>query len=280
MIQHRKQSGVVLIVVLWIVFLLTILLVGFTNVAKVERDASLDIVQRATGRASVEAVLSYLAALKDLGPETWNPILGQVLIIPNLQSVGVRFRVIPEDSYVSLNGADKETLQLLFSTLAPALDRPDLLAETIVARRAGDESAGVAALPWSSVNELLLLDFVRPDAVQPVLCWLTADSEHEGVNERYAQPALIKALYPDRSESILATRGAQSDSASAQTSIPKSLSLRGPRAGDARFRVQVEVDSGRLMRHLEATITFDGAAGYRVVRWNEYNAFFDLDEQT
>jgi len=276
--QHRKQGGVVLIVVLWIVFLLTILLVGFTNVSKVERDASLDIVQRATGRASVEAVLSYLAALRDLGTEIWQPILGQVLIIPKLQLVDVRFRVIPEDSYVSLNGADKETLQLLFVNLAPSVDRPDVLAETIVARRTGDEEAGVAAVPWSSVNELLLLDFVRPDAIQPVLGWLTSDSEHEGVNEQYAQPALIRALYADRAESILESRGLQSDAASAQPAKPRSLMLRGPRTEESSFRVQVEVNSGRLMRRLEATVIFDGAAGYRVVRWNEYNASFDLDD--
>lgn len=276
--SNRGQHGVVLIVVLWIIFLLTVLLVGFTKITKVERDASLDVVQRVTGRASAEAVLSYLAVMKDLGPEIWRPVLGQVLIIPGLQSADIRFRVIPEDSYVSLNGADKETLQLLFASLSPLLDRPDVLAETIVARRDGDDGSEAGAKPWGSVNELLLLESVRAEAIQPVLAWLTADSTHKAVNEQYASPALIRALYADRAEVILATRGLQSE-ANDRSYDPEGPSLREGRAEESRFRVQVEAGSGRLMRRLEATVTFDGAAGYRVVRWNEYNASFDLDER-
>lgn len=271
----RRQDGVVLIVVLWVVSLLTVLLIGFAGVARVEREASVDLVQRVSGRASAEAVLAYLGAVKGLGADVWDPILGQVLVMP--LSPPVRFRVVPEDAFLSLNGASKEMLQQLFRQLAPEVHDPEWLAETVVARRVGNIEAGTDPDPWRSVNELLLLDSVRPDAIQPVLGLLTVDSEHDGVNERYAAPALIRALYPDRAESILAAR-LSGESAAVGAGGGGAQSRPLLRAGLARFRVQVEVGGSGKTRHLEATATFDNAAGYQVVRWNEYNVAFTFDE--
>lgn len=272
--MNRRQGGVVLIVVLWIVSLLTVLLIGFSGVARVERETSVDLLQRVSGRASAEAVLAYLGAVKDLGSDVWEPILGQVLVMP--LSPPVRFRVVPEDAFLSLNGASRETLQQVFRALAPEVRDPEMLADLIVTRRQGDIEAGTEANPWRSVNELLLLDSVRPDAIQPVLGWLTVDSEHDGVNERYAAPALIQALYPDRAEEILAGRGAGNVSVGTDGADFQSRPVL--RAGMARFRVQVEAGVEGKARRLEATATFDNAAGYQVVRWNEYNVVFTFDE--
>lgn len=269
------QTGVVLVVVLWTVALLTLLLVAFSGVARVERDASLDLVQRIEGRASAEAVLGYLAALNGLGPEVWQPVIGQILVMP--LSVSVRFRVLPEDAFVSLNGASKEVLQQVFAALAPEVGAPDLLADAVVARRRGDVETGVEGRPWHSVNELLLLDTVRPDAIQPVLGWLTTDSEHEDLNQQYAAPVLIQALYADRAADVLAARASQ-DGPVGQKEEPRLGGMMGARAGASRFRVQVAVGEGRTARRLEATVTFGNAAGYQVVRWNEYNVAFTFDE--
>lgn len=291
----KRQAGVVLIVVLWVVALLAVLLMGFVAVAKVERDTAADVVRRGEARVSAEAVLAYLSAMHALGGDEWKDVLGQVLNLP--LSERIVFRVLPEDAFVSLNGASRETLVRFFSG-STAVASADLLAEYIVARRAattdGPESAAAeGGRPWVSVNELLLIEDINPSQLQPVLGWLTVDSRHDGVNQRFAPPALIRVLYPEQADAILSARSSGEAVPGAVASSGPVLSAGGGLGADmARerrrllsgggapaFRVQVEVGPVNAARRIEAVVRFEGGdSGYQVLRWSEYNASFTFDD--
>jgi hypothetical protein len=292
--QAKRQAGVVLIVVLWVVALLAVLLMGFVAVAKVERDTAADVVRRGEARVSAEAVLAYLSAMHALGGDEWKDVLGQVLNLP--LSGRVVFRVLPEDSFVSLNGASRETLVRFFGGSA-AMPNADLLADYIVARRTainGAESAEAeGGRPWVSVNELLLIEDINPSQLQPVLGWLTVDSRHDGVNQRFAPSALIRVLYPEQAEAILSARRSGEAVAGAVASSGAAVSAGGGLGADmARerrrllsgggapaFRVQVEAGPANAVRRIEAVVRFEGGdSGYQVLRWSEYNASFTFDD--
>lgn len=262
-----EQRGVVLIVVLWITVLLTVLLVAFTATIKVDRNVATDIVQRVQARAGAEAVLSYLVAIRQSGAYDWSEMTGQVYKL-SLNTMQVRFRFIPESAFVSLNAATAEELEAVFNAVGAenAVD----LAEHIVQRREGgvDSQTGEVREPqlWMSAFELSRLLDMNPEVYQQVQSWFTVDSDHQGVNVDFAEANLVRALMGAQAEQLLAERADKASFAEA-----------GQEGGDV-FRVQAELSGTRNKRKIEASVVFgDGELGYRIARWNEYNAHFSLD---
>lgn len=266
-VKTVKQRGVVLIVVLWITVLLTVLLVAFTATVKVDRSVANDIVQRVQARAGAEAVLSYLVAIRQSGAYDWSEMIGQVYKL-SLNTMDVRFRFIPESAFLSLNAASVEALETVF-TAAGAKDAI-AIAEYIVQRRegSGDSQSGEMnePRPWVSTVELSQLPSVTPDIYQQVQNWFTVDSDHQDVNVNFAEPDLVRALKGVQAEQLLAERNTQG-----------MLGEFAQDGGDI-FRIQVELSSAANKRKIDICVVFgDGELGYRIARWNEYNARFLLE---
>lgn len=263
-----EQRGVVLIVVLWITVLLTVLLVAFTATVKVDRNIASDIVQRVQARAGAEAVLSYLVAIRQSGAYDWSEMTGQVYKL-SLNTMQVRFRFIPESAFLSLNAASVEDLESVFNA-AGAKDAA-AIAEYIVQRREGrnDSQSGaiIEARPWLSTIELSQLPNITSDVYQKVQRWFTVDSDHQGVNANFAEAALVRALGGTGTDPLLAGQAEQ-----------EVADVAAQEEGGDVFRVQVELSSTASKRKIEASVVFgDGELGYRIARWNEYNAHFSLE---
>lgn len=268
--KAAEQRGVVLIVVLWITVLLTVLLVAFTATIKVDRNVATDIVQRVQARAGAEAVLSYLVAIQQSGAYDWSEMTGQVYKL-NLNSMQVRFRFIPESSFVSLNTVSAEELETLFN--AAGAEDAAAIAAHIVQRREGntENQSGelIVPQPWVSTLELSQLPGITSDVYQQVQGWFTVDSDHQSVNVNFAEAALVRALRGTEAELLLAERAEQEAAGGASV-----LNLEG----GGVFRVQVELSSAANKRKIETSVVFgEGELGYRIARWNEYNAHFSLE---
>lgn len=274
MMNQVKQRGVVLVVVLWVVVLLTVLLAAFTATVKVDRHVATDVVESIQARASADGVISYLSAIRKADPELWPDMLGQVYKL-QLNTMLVRFRIIPETAYVDLNTASVELLQQLFE--AAQLPDAQYLAERIVERRSGavDEQTGeqLRPEPFTSVLNLTRIPQISVDTGQRIQHWFTVDGQHEGVNMLFAQPSLLRALLPDEAEALLAERNERGELA--LESINSAFMQPDP---GTVMRIQVELSSSASQRKIEATVRFnDSELGYHVVRWNEYNAHFSLE---
>lgn len=274
MMNQVKQRGVVLVVVLWVVVLLTVLLAAFTATVKVDRHVATDVVESIQARASADGVISYLSAIRKADPELWPDMLGQVYKL-QLNTMLVRFRIIPETAYVDLNTASVELLQQLFE--AAQLPDAQYLAERIVERRSGavDEQTGeqLRPEPFTSVLNLTRIPQISVDTGQRIQHWFTVDGQHEGVNMLFAQPSLLRALLPDEAEALLAERNERGELA--LESINSAFMQPDP---GTVMRIQVELSSSASQRKIEATVRFnDSKLGYHVVRWNEYNAHFSLE---
>jgi hypothetical protein len=262
-----QQRGVVLIVVLWITVLLTVLLVAFTATIKVDRHVASDIIHRVQARAGAEAVLSYLVAIQQSGAYDWPAMVGPVYKL-DINAMQVRFRVIPESAFISLNAAPVEDLLAIFNALG--VDNASDIAQLIVQRRKGyfDEKSGEAVKPqpWISTIELSRYPEIPQVLSQRVQDWFTSDSDHQEVNLGFADVSLVRALKGDEADQLLSERALR-------TSNNQSQQLDGD-----IYRVQVELSVGASIRKIEATAEFNSDEhGYHVVRWNEYNARFSLD---
>lgn len=268
--KKARQNGVVLIVVLWITVLLTVLLVAFTATIKVDREVAADVVLRVQARASAEAVLSYLVAVRQSGAYELSDMVGQVYEL-KLNTMLVRFRFIPENSFISLNSAALEDIETVL-TAAGASDAL-AIANHIVKRREGgaDMQTGelIPAQPWVSVVELSIVPGMTPEVYRNIQSWFTADSNNTTVNLQFAAASLVRALRGADAEQVLADRVGQ----------PAAQSTFGfAEAGADIYRVQVELSSTKNKRKIEATAAFGGGElGYHIARWNEYNAHFLLE---
>lgn len=269
-----KQRGVVLIVVLWIIVLLTVLLAAFTATLKIDRSVASDVVESVQARASADSVLGYLSALRIADSELWSEMPGQVYKL-QLNNLQLRFRVIPETAYVSLNNASVELLQRIFEAVQePSAEQ---IAEAIVEYRSAtiNEQTGAEVAPklFTSVLGLAQLSQVKIETLQLVQHWFTVDSEHDGVNLLFADQGLLYALVPDEAEMLLAQRA----EGGARELVNVNSPIMQQEQGDT-VRVQVELSSSASKRKIEATVAFDDSErGYHVVRWNEYNAYFSLE---
>lgn len=265
-----EQRGVVLIVVLWITVLLTVLLVAFTATIKVDRNVATDMVQRVQARAGAEAVLSYLVAIRQSGAYDWLEMTGQVYKL-SLNAMQVRFRFIPESAFVSLNAATAEELETLFN--AAGAEDATAIAEYIVQRREGhiasQSGEAVEPRPWVSTVELSLLPGITSEVYQHVQSWFTVDSDHQSVDVNFAEAGLVRALRGAEAEQLLAERDEQ-----ALVGDTTGMNQEGGNV----FRIQVELSSTGSKRKIETSVAFgEGELGYRIARWNEYNARFSLE---
>lgn len=279
-ISKEQQRGVVLIVVLWVLALLMLLLAAFSTSVRVDRQISSELVQRAQTRAGVDGALAYLAAINKIGGDTWVELRGQVLILP-LPSGQVRFRLVPEEAYLSLTGAPEELIKMLIAglasdqtdidlALASLLDRRQL---QLTARAQSFEAEELKREPLHSIEELLLLPGFDRSLVERMAPLVTIDSRHTGVAVRFATPQLLELVTGD--QRLAAALQAMPDEIPGGAELPPSF-LSAP-AGRI-FRLQVEAGEGRQRRRAEVTVVFDEEGeDYQIARWNEYNPQFYLD---
>lgn len=270
-----RQRGAVLIVVLWVLALLVVLLAAFSSTVRVDRQVSSELVVRAKGRAAADAVLAYLSAMYRLGGDQWSELPGQVLLLPGPDPV--RFRLIPEEAYVSLTGASPKLLGLLLDGLSiDGVDSAQVI-ESIVARRQGvlsDEGGDtIPAPPLRSVDELQLLPGISRELLDHLTPLVTVDSAHDGVALDFASLSLLRALTGEDAGSFDERRVGGGFQASGDP--PPELAAV---PGGILYRLQIEIGGRSDRRRLEVTVKFgEGKDGYRSVRWNEYTARFDLD---
>ena len=251
------QRGAVLILVLWITALLTVMLAAFSQQVRIDRSVAGDTLDRVRAQAASESVLNYLAALQQVDPEGFQQMPGELYRLP-WGGLEVRFRLLPESAFVSLNTAPLELLELVFAGLG--LAEPLQLAEAVVRRREGDPEA-VDELqreprPWLSVDELVLLGGGLQQ--QPGLSALfTAHGRHVEVDARFASAELVALLEtspflltPEADEGVV---------------------------GEV-YRVQIEIGSAQRSRKLEASVRFSsfGRTGYQLLQTNLYNVSFEL----
>ncbi len=205
-----RESGMVLVIVLWIMTLLAVMAGSFAYSMRVETRLATGTVERAQARALAEAGIAY-ALVWQLDPEAqkqWSPNGDW-----REWSFGggrLRIQVVDAGGLVNLNTADTELLKTLLAAAGVDSQDQDRLADTIQDWRDPDdqplphgaESGGYRAAgrpgpknaPFESVEELGQVLGMTQALYERIVDVETVFSYHSGVNPELAPAQLLQAL--------------------------------------------------------------------------------------
>lgn len=212
----RRQRGVVLVIVLWVITLLIIIAGSFAYSLRIETTLATHALDQARARAVAEAGVAY-AMLQVLNPppeeeERW-PVDGRTRYW-RFAGASLEIRVRDTSGRIDLNRAERELLKGLF-VLEGRLDeqQADILMDAIedfrdpddLARLNGAEDAEYQAAGrefgpknalFESVDELQQVLGVETSLYQRVSKYLTVYSNQSGVNPAVASAEVLYAI-PD-----------------------------------------------------------------------------------
>jgi len=208
---QKRQRGLALVMVLWLVMLLSIIASGHTYNVHIETRLAAAHVQKAKARASVEAGLSF-AILQLLTTNTANawPIdgtVGQFRFADTEVLVAIR----DATGLIDINAASPDLLQNLTSALEVDPVRQKRIIAGILDWRDGDNLTHLdgaedsdyvtSGLPWtprdgafSSVEELRYVMGITQRLFNDMAPFVTVYSEQAGINLEFAAPFIISAM--------------------------------------------------------------------------------------
>lgn len=296
----KGQRGAVLIIVLWVIMLLSMLLATYTRSIRVETGIVRGMVSDASMHAVAEGVVSYLAKVMALDAEKLRALEGseQEIIIG---SQVVNFRMIPEASFVSLNSAPVEMLQVLISNLSEDIVDAQSLAAAIVDWRDTDdlplelgaekdeyEAAGLAWQPrnnsFESAGELQLVLGMTPLLSNRLKEYVSLYSKSEVVNPRYASPELVELL---GGEAIKADDFELDDESDPLVSDDGFFAVN--QSDTYRIQMTLVVDEEKQDNGLQLTVSFGAnepsfelkgdQSPYHIKQWSRYTSPVQISDE-
>ena len=209
--MQRRQDGMALIVVLWLVVLLSVMAAGHSKNVHTDTTLAARQVQSAKARALAEAginhvILEMLAADSDRKL----PVDGSLFTV-RIGDDDITIAIRDATGFVDLNAAKPELLEAALEACGVGETARRDLVDTLLDWRDGDElrrmhgiedddymAAGVA---WTSrdgafeaVDELKYLPGMSQSRYECLAPFVTVYSGRGGLNMEYAPPALIMAL--------------------------------------------------------------------------------------
>ena len=208
----RRERGVALVLVIWLVTLLVVIAGSFTYAMRTDARASRNAAVIARGESLARAAVSR--ALMELfkppgSPEGWRRDGG--LREWAFDGTAVAVRLSDESAKIDVNTANPELLKGLFryaglgeedavKLLDAILDwrDPDSLKRPFGAEEAEYSQAGLkgrpANFPFQSTEELQLVLGMRPEVYQRIAPMITVYSRQPGVNPHLASRSVLLAV--------------------------------------------------------------------------------------
>jgi general secretion pathway protein K len=207
----RRQRGLALVMVLWLVVLLGIIASGHVYNVHTETRLAAMHVQTAKARAAIETGLSY-AILQLLAGDLTNPwridgTVNQILF----NDTQIRVAIRDATGLIDLNAAGPDLLQTLTTALNVDYERQQRIVAAILDWRDADDVKHVGGAedadylsmgyPWtprdgafSSVEELRYVMGMTQQLFNEMTPFVTVYSEQSGIDLEFTAPFLINAM--------------------------------------------------------------------------------------
>ena len=251
--MRRRQQGMALIIVLWLIVLLSVMAAGHSRNVHTDTRLASRQVEIAKARSMAEAGINHviLEMLADESNEKI-PVDGSVFAV-DIYDEQVTLAVRSATGLVDLNGAGADLLDAVLRACGVEDSRRPELVDAILDWRDGDDLThlnGVedrdylaAGLPWTSrddafksIDELKYLPGVDQGLFERMAPLVTVHSGRAGIDLENAPPILVMALTGEQVEPA------------------NSLQLRALRVGTFHIYASVATESGTLAS-IEAVVT-------------------------
>jgi general secretion pathway protein K len=284
----RKERGIALLLVLWVVALLTIIAVALTGTQRTETALAGNQVDAARFRALADAAIDYAMLNLMVPPITTQGREAQDAPDPNLWApdgtphawsfggASLEVAVYNETSRIDLNQAPRDLLVRLLNAAGVPQDNVDSLADAIVDWRdpdnlrspngAEDSDYAAAGLPYGAKNgpfdcveELQqVMGFTR-QLYRLVAPALTVASGSPQVDQQFASPLVIAALQ-GITVADAETNQQQQTAGGAQGNAPAAPQGQG----GPLYRIRVTFVQGAAKPTMEALVRTGGVLGVTV----------------
>lgn len=207
----KREKGLALIVVLWVLTLLIIMASSFALTIQRETAIILGVKQKSEAMALTEAGVNY-AIVELLNPDKtkrWSSFNS----LYNVEFLGnqLRIQIADESGRISLNSADKSTLMQLFTSMAIDHTAADHLSDAILDWRDKDnelqangaeqgeyKAAGLAYIPrngaFESMEELQMVLGMTPEIYQQLEPVISIYSSNKQINPTTASRKVLLTL--------------------------------------------------------------------------------------
>jgi general secretion pathway protein K len=211
----RPQTGVALVIVLWVVAILSLMAASFGLGVRREAYFMRHLAETGQLRAAAEAAIHYAAFMLTLPEELRWRADGSVYAL-KLDEFDLRIQLADEAGKIDLNRADEGMLRAVLTHLTQEEAQAAALASAILDWRDGDQDRHVngaeaedyraAGLPYgpadaffASAVEVGLVLGMTPALTRALLPLVTVHSGQPGINPQVAQPEVLLALGGDPS---------------------------------------------------------------------------------
>lgn len=293
MVYRKRQQGIALVLVLWVVSLLTVIAAAFSSNMRTEANLARNLVDSARARHIAEAGINHAIA-QLLAPDTndsWKSAGKQYSV--SFGDSKVEISILDEAGKLDINTAHPELIDGLLKVLGQSRGErlqlvdaiqdwrdPDDLVRLNGAEKGAYHRAGLGYPPKNSsfeaVEELILVSGMTPGLYQSMAPLLTVHSGHAGINPATADPLVLAAVPGIDNTSI------EEYLAARNTASPENSSGRQQLSNDRRYLIPgsretytIRADShlpGGAAASIEVSVRLsyrDRYNPYTILRWRE-----------
>lgn len=288
----RRQEGIALVLVLWVLLLLTIITGSFAMMARMDRLEANALLSGTQARLSAEAAINFaVLALRDPDDETRMRADGR-LYQQEFEGTLVEVSAIDERGKLDINAADELTMVNMFTGHGLELGDAELLAAAVMDWRDTDElervngaeeeaylaaglQIGPANRPFMMTEELLQVIGMSYELYRKLEPGITVFSRAGEPDPAFAPVEALMALpditYEEALE-FVAERNARQAGDDLGATLPNGLVvLEQSRGVTYSITARATMPNG-VWEQLQATIRLGGnrsGSPYRVLRWRE-----------
>lgn len=288
----RRQRGIALVLVLWVLLLLTIMTASFSLMARMDRLEANTLLSGTQARFSAEAAINLaVLALRDPQEETRMLADGRVYQ-QEIDGILVEVSAIDERGKLDINATDELSLANLFVGHGVQPDEAELLAAAVLDWRDQDDmervngaeeeayfsvglQVGPANRPFIMAEELLQVIGMPYELFRRIEPGISVFSRSGEPDPAFAPVEALMAL-PDltyeEALNFVEERNSQQPGESLGTELPNgTVVMSGGRGVTYSITARATMPNG-VWEQLQATVRLGGdrdGRPYRVLRWRE-----------
>ena len=217
--RRRNQSGIALVVVLWVVFLLAIMVQSFSADVKTNLQITRNLIENSKARAMADGAVYHAIDILIRKRKEKTPVFDPQPIRMKDPEGSIEVDIQDEAGKIDLNTAPNALLAGLFRSVGVAEDKARNLVDAIadwrdpdsLHRLHGAEDSdyrranlryGAKDYPFEWVDELSLVLGMTHDIFEAVAPALTVYSGKRGIDVRAAPVQALRALAPDDRDGV------------------------------------------------------------------------------